>query len=77
MLLDNAFQGNFNNKLFSKTTEVPFVGLFSQGNWVPQETLFSLFSNLAVKIQQYFLNLINSRAKRFDHILKCSVTHHY
>jgi len=32
-----------NNKLFGKITEVLFVVLFRQGNWAPQETLFSLF----------------------------------
>ena len=54
--------------LANKDCELPFDILLAcldklQGSSVPNETLFSLFSKLAVKIRQHFLNLNNSRAK--------------
>ena len=66
--------GDLTVNLASKDREVPFNILLAcldkrQGSWVPKETFFSLFSEFAVKILQHFLNLYNSRAKLYWHIL--------
>ena len=61
--------GDLTVNLASKDCKVAFDVLLAcldklQGSRVPNETLFSLFFKLAVKIRQHFLNLNNSRAKR-------------
>ena len=49
----------FNGNLANKVYKVPFDSLLAclekQGNRVPNETLFSLFSKFAVKIRQHCL----------------------
>ena len=63
--------GDLTINVANKDCEVPFGILLAcldkqQGSRVPKETLFSLFSEIAVKIRQNFLNLNNSRSKLFN-----------
>jgi len=66
--VNKALGGNFNaTGDLTVNCEVPFDILLAfldkrQGSRLPKETLFS---ELAVKIRQHFLNLSNSRAKLY------------
>jgi len=62
--------GDLTANLANKDCEVPFDILLArsdkrQGSRVPGETLSSLFSELAVRIRQYFLCLSNSHTKPY------------
>ena len=62
--------GDSTANLANKDCEVPFDILLArsdkrQGSRVPKETLSSLFSELAVRIRQYFLCLSNSHTKPY------------
>ena len=66
--------GDLTINVANKDCEVPFGILLAcldkqQGSRIPKETLFSLFSlfsEIAVKIRQNFVNLNNSRSKLFN-----------